>query len=61
MVDLGAAHGSSKLKKAKAGPLLRWGDALSQFARAKKLNWLEAAKGRNRWSALEDEFAAKRW
>jgi len=42
-------------------PVLRWGDALSQFAKAKKLNWIEAAKDRDSWIGLEDEFAAKRW
>ena len=42
-------------------PVLRWADALSQFAKAKKFNWLEAAKDRGNWGALEDEFAAKRW
>ena len=42
-------------------PVLRWGSALGQFATAKKLNWLEAAKDPGNWGALEDEFAAKRW
>ena len=53
-----AAHQS---RASEARTVLAQGDALSQFAKAKELNWMKVAKDRNGWSALEDEFAAKRW